>query len=436
MDSKASSGERERNKVTAKRMSRIVSSTYGFFKEIALFPTSAAAMRSFGDRFFLHAENGRDTSISLSAITRVLVVRLDGIGDMVLTTPFLRELRRNLPSAWITLVVAPSNFNLMETCPHVNEVLSCGWEDNSDIKRYHRLWRSFFFARKHLRLRRFDLAVLPRRGLDRLHASFLAYFSGAPFRVGFKGIVSEKPERVRAYFRNTDRLLSHGLCDNEPRHELQYGLELLKFLGGAVQDDSLELWLTEKDREDALKTLEAHGVSRADNVVAIGLGASDPKRQWPTPRFVELSEWLIRKFSARILLMGGKGDEPSARMLRSGCNGNTIDVVGKVSLRQATALLKRSNLFIGNDTGTMHMAAAAGVPVIEISSFPFHGNPLHPQSPMRFGPWKVPQLVLQPSKPIAPCSQACLAAEPHCILNVTLDQAKAAVISISKDLFS
>lgn len=75
--------------------------------------------------FWLMGLRGKGEEINLSRIRRVLVVRLDDIGDMVLTTPFLRELRRNIPKSWITLVVKPRVYNLVETCPYVNEVLSC-----------------------------------------------------------------------------------------------------------------------------------------------------------------------------------------------------------------------------------------------------------------------------------------------------------------------
>ena len=89
---------------------------------------SLRAALLFGEPFFwLLGQRRMKQKMVLSRLSRVLVVRLDGIGDVVLTTPFLRELRRTLPKAWITLVVAPQVYNLVACCPYVNEVLTYNW---------------------------------------------------------------------------------------------------------------------------------------------------------------------------------------------------------------------------------------------------------------------------------------------------------------------
>jgi heptosyltransferase-2 len=108
------------------------------------------------------------------------------------------------------------------------------------------------------------------------------------------------------------------------------------------------------------------------------------------------------------------------RELERQLGGTVINSVGRTTLREVCALLKHCQLYIGNDTGAMHLAAAAGVPVVEISCHPLNGSHFHANSPRRFGPWGVDFTVLQPEKAIEPCSDGCTAFQAHCIQTVTV----------------
>src|SRR5512141_888224 len=115
----------------------------------------------------------------------MLVVRLDEIGDVVLMSAFLRELRRNASDASITLVVKPGTRELVERCPYVNEVLPFDWGASGRMATLRLRARAAAMARKELWPRRFDLALHPRWDADYYQASFLTYFSGAATRVGY-----------------------------------------------------------------------------------------------------------------------------------------------------------------------------------------------------------------------------------------------------------
>src|SRR3990172_7058464 len=95
--------------------------------------------------------------IDPGCLKRVLVVRLDEIGDVIMTTPFLRELRRLLPDAWITLVVKPAVHNLVERCPYVNEVLTYDWRGSRYVQPLQRRWRALALAYRHFWHRQFDV---------------------------------------------------------------------------------------------------------------------------------------------------------------------------------------------------------------------------------------------------------------------------------------
>jgi len=360
--------------------------------------------------------------IDLSEVRRVLVVRLDEVGDLIMTTPFLRELRRNIPRAWITLVVQPHTYNLVERCPYVNEVVT--YDKGPDVSgwRSRRHWRALVLAWKHLWHRRFNLAIVPRWDADRFHASVLAYFSGAPWRLGYsEKLTYQKRQGTRGY----DRLFTHVMHGNGPKHEVERNLHVIRRMGWRVHQKHLEIWLGPEDERFAEAVLARNDVRPEDPLVAFGPGAGIPGRMWPVQNFAELGSWLRDEFDVRILIVGGEGEEPLGRELERRLGDTVIDVVGQTTLRQAAALLKRCHLYCGNDSGPMHLAAAAGLAVVELSRHPKCGAPSHENSPTRFGPWNVRSTVIQPERPTFPCTDHCgVNRRAHCILNIAVDRVK------------
>jgi heptosyltransferase-2 len=235
-------------------------------------------------------------------LQRVLVVRLDAVGDVIVTTPFLRELRRFMPGAWITLVVRPALFNLVELCPYVNEVLPFDCHVRSSLKHLRLHMRTLDLARKRLWHRSFDLAIVPRWDADIYHAAFVALSSGATWRLAYSEHVNEsKSELNKGY----DQLFTHILEDKTLRHEVEHSLEIVRYLGGAGEEERLEVWLSPEDHEMAENLLHSHEVSPDDLLIAFGPGANELKRMWPLEKFVELGTWLREKYSASFLIVGG-----------------------------------------------------------------------------------------------------------------------------------
>ena len=364
-------------------------------------------------------------SIDLSRSQRAIVVKLDEIGDMVLTSPFLRELRRNMPAAWITLVVKPEVKHLVDLCPYVNEVLTYDARTRARPHKLRRHWRALSVAWKHLWRRRFDLAILPRWDTDHYHAAFLLYFSGAPVRVGYSENVNDRKRTLNTGF---DRLFTHLLHDDTPKHEVDHNLDVIRFLGGTIQDDRLELWTGQEDEIFADETLTANCVRPGEMLIAFGPGAGHPHRMWPLANFLKLGDWLRGETQARIVVVGGHNEKPLGEELQRQLGETVINVVGKTTLRQAGAILRRCQLYVGNDAGPMHLAAAASVPVVEISCHPRNGSLLHDNSPVRFAPWGVSHRIHQPEFALSPCSGACTAAHGHCIRSINPEQVMVAIM--------
>jgi len=397
-----------------------------FLGRVLTWLTSPWAIRTVGETFFWMVGRrwGRQ-----GPIRRILIVDLRAIGDGILAGPFVRELRRNFSRAWITWVVDSRVFPLVELCPYVDEVVPYDTHLTRKLLSWQRTWRVrgrvlgelVSLARQHLWKRRFDFALLPFWDVDYHYGAHLVYLSGASRRCGYSSQVIDRKQDVN---RDNDLLFTHLVNDSSIRHDVEHNLALLRSLGLEVREDSLELWLDDRDRRFAERVL---GLTGDSPILGFGPGARDLKRRWPIDSFLQLGTWLVKEFGARLVVVGEPGEKEMGEALKRGIGDSVIDVVGSTTLRQAAALLERCALFIGNDTGSMHLAAAGGARVVEISCHPRTGSPSSFNSPLRFGPWGTGHHILQPMVPRDPCREFCSASQPHCITAISVDQVKRAI---------
>ena len=371
-------------------------------------------------------QNVRSASPSVRDAQNILVIRQDRLGDLVLMSAFLRELRRSNPEAHVTLIVDSKLLNLVELCPYVNQVLGADLPFCGATANLRQVLEALRFSRRHLRPRRFDLALIPRWDADLYHSSYVGIFSGAKRRIGYsEDVLASKLDLNRGF----DSLLTDAVHDSTPKHEAERNLDLLRFAGGTVRDSHLELWLSEDDRETVRRKLEATGVSESELIVALGVGAAHRRRRWPLARFVAVGRFLEEKYGAKIVAVGGTEDQQFGQRVSEAIPG-AINFCGTLSLRQTGALLERAQLTIANDSGPMHLAAAAGSAVIEISCHPKDADANHENSPVRFGPWSRESVAIQPESPTAPCTKDCTQNHAHCILGVSAAEVKAAAESL------
>jgi len=360
--------------------------------------------------FKLFGFRRRPSAPDLARIKRVLVVRPDEIGDAVMTTSFLRELRQNLPDAFIALIVKSGVDDLFTHCPYVNQVLTYRWDIDGRFSKTRRVLEILRLCITQLWKRRFDLAVYPRWDVDYYDASLLVYLSGAPRRVGYsENVVPWKKENNAGY----DHFFSEVMNDSVLKHEVLHNVDMIRFLGGQVQSDALELWLTPEAQRWAREALPLP--AQTGPFVALVMGARQAAKRWPFGAFGELAALLSHAYKVTLVLLGSREDQDLG-VLR----GPVIDLRGKTSLLQAAAVLKPCALYIGNDTGLMHIAAAVGTPVVELCCHPQTGSSLAWPWPERFHPWSGAYKVLRPKGPRAPCQDGCIAAESHCIADVSV----------------
>lgn len=326
----------------------------------------------------------------------LLLIRLRLIGDVVLSTPVIRALRRSFPQARLTYLVERDAAPIVAGNPHLDEVLIA--ERSRGLRR---VLDDLRLART-LRRRRFDVAVDMHGGP---RSSWLTLATGAPVRIGY-----EIPGREWMYTRTVARPR-----ELRPRHSVLNQWDLLSAIEGWAPEapspdrDAVEMPLDVDADARIAARLAAAGVAADDEVVIVHVSANNPFRRWPEPAFMELVAGLARHNARRrLVLSSGPSDRQAARRIAVGARARlsggdaaarVLDF-GEFDLAELRALIGRSRLFVGGDTGPLHVAATTTTPVVAIYG---------PTLPVRSTPWRSLALVTESVEveglPCRPCDQ-------------------------------
>ncbi len=279
--------------------------------------------------------------MALSEFRNILVIRADRMGDVVLTVPAIRALKRAFPGARISVWLDASTRPLLQGLPFIDEVLS---EDRA------RGWSGYFSFISLLRRKKFDLAIVYN---TKRRVNAACWLAGIPMRLGYKnnkyGWMLTHPVEDRRHFGE--------------KHETQYCMDLLASLGVVSQDLSLEL---ARDPEaerwvDERLARELHGAP----FLAIHPDASCPTRCWPAASYAALIDRLAGR-GLKILLVGRGEAGPCAREIVARTKVGVIDMTGTTTLPQLIALFRRARAVVSNDSGPVHLAAGVGTPIVSI----------------------------------------------------------------------
>lgn len=357
----------------------------------------------------------RSPSRKKDDIRRILVIKLDRLGDVILASSFFRELRRNYPDAAITALTSAESFPLMRSCPYVNQTIPVPVSPLNVLaaKRLAHSLRAKFGSP--------DLTIIPRFCVDLYGAGWISFFSGAPARLAFSESVTPRKSRVN---RGADALFTDVILSKGTRHEVERNLEMLRHLGLSVTDDKLEIWSSESEAREADSLL---GPNKSVPLIAVGLGASQTKKMWPVERYVDVCRRLHSRTGAQFVAMGSRAEVPLLDRFKEFL-GNAVAVSGAVNLGTVASLFRHCGLFLGSDSAQKHIAAAVGLPIVEVSCHAGDGEAGN--GPVRFKPWRVPQVVLQPHLAIRPCKAGCEALVPHCILNIQVTDVERAITTL------
>ncbi len=341
----------------------------------------------------------------LTPLERILVIRLDRIGDVVLSTPVLQALREAHPSAFIAMLVRPECRDLVEGNPHLNQVLVY------DKAGAH---RSVFGAvRMSLGLRayRFDAAIV-------LHPTYRSHWipvlAGIRTRVGFH--------------RKGGWLLTHRLRHTKQegaRHEAQYTLELLHPLGMTGSTPRPFVPVQPAAEERVAKRLAEFGIVPKDRLIVVHPSASGPSKRWMPERFAQVADQLSAECAARICLIAGGRDVPVASQVAVMMRQPACNLAGRLTLAELAALLRRCRLLISNDSGPVHLAAALGTPVVDI-----FGRCQPGLSQGRWGPLGEGHIILQKDVGCTTCLADKCQIEFRCLTSLTVEEVFQAALTI------
>ncbi len=366
-------------------------------------------------------EIGERIAVDLGARRKILVPKLDFIGDWVLATPFLAGLRHSAPQAEITVVVLDRVYDLAAPCRFADRVISVGAASHGPVRfaAGDAEMLSAFVADMEKGV--FDLALAPRWDSDFNGALRLAGLSGAETVVAFsEGCTARK----QVDNRGDDRFCTAALLDLRDCHEVEHNLGLLAAIGG-TGEACLSLDLTEADRHAAAMFRSGNFGDSTRPMLALAPFAAG-RRQWPLERSVALARRLATDFGMDIAVIGSSESAADAARVAAQArseNGHAVSAAGRLGLRESAALIGSASLLIGMDSGPGHIAAALGIPVATLFSNPAGASQRHVSAPERFRPWAPPERlhIIRPPRHAAPCTDGCDDDHPHCILGIEVD---------------
>ena len=319
-------------------------------------------------------------------VKRILCVRLDNIGDVLMTTPALRALREAVPERHITLLASRAGAAVARHLPDVDEVIEYdapwvnGSRDAGDPD------EAALLAR--LRAGRFDAAaIFTVYSQNPLPAATVCFLAGI--------------ERRLAHCReNPYALLTHWLPETEPqanlRHEVERQLALVRSVGATVADTRMRLRVDPAARESLARKLLQHGIGREGRDrdgrerrwILVHPGASAASRRYPPALHAEALDLLAPAVDCPLLLTGDPGERALTRevasLMRPATRAQCVDLAGELTLAEFIALIESASLLIANNSGPVHLAAALGTPVVDLYALT---NPQHT-------PWMTPNRVL------------------------------------------
>jgi len=338
---------------------------------------------------------------------RILIIRTDRIGDVVLSTPVIRNLRRAYPQGYLGMMVRPEHRELVEGNPDLNAVVL--YDKDGEEKGWLGTLR---FARK-LREHRFDTAVI-------LHSTnrviLVSWLAGIRRRAG--------------YARRMGWLLTHKIPyikKEGNRHELEYNLELLRLIGPSTSsgqvlvDRTLFVPTTPAQEEKAAAFLRSHGLEGSAPLAVLHPGASCPSKRWPARHFAAVGDELARR-GMKVVVLTGPGEEAHGQAVMAGMKQRPAAVLGTMSLGETACLLKRARCLVSNDSGPVHLGTAVGTPVVSI--FGRWGGGL---SPARWGPTGPRSVALHHDIGCRPCLAHDCTIGFACLETVTEEEVLAAV---------
>ena len=343
-----------------------------------------------------HERQATSNEQRATAPRRILIARLDRLGDVVLSTPVIRHMRMLFPDAYIAFMVRPENRDVVESNPHLNEIVL--YDKAGSEKGW---WGTLKFALS-LRKFKFDTAVALHPS-NRTH--LILFLAGIPSRIGY--------DRKMAW--TLTKRVRHGKQEGA-MHESDYNFELLAKSGFNVMTYNRAPYIHTGDHDKMFVDYLQSRIGIGAKVIAFHPGASCQSKRWTPDRFAAAADILGERYASDIVIVGGKGSEEYGSLMAAAMKRKAFDLTGKTGVGALAELLARSRLFVSNDSGPVHVAVAVGVPVIAI-----FGRKDPGLSPRRWGPLGARDIALHKDVGCVTCLAHNCGKDFRCLKAVTVD---------------
>ncbi|MDD2389372.1 MAG: lipopolysaccharide heptosyltransferase II [Desulfobacterales bacterium] len=334
--------------------------------------------------------------IDTKSVRNIVVRSANWIGDAVMSLPTLRAIRNDFPLARITLLAKPWVAPVFHHCPYIDHIMI--YEASGRHKGVPGVLR----LSRDMRKNRFDLAVLFQNAFE---AALLAFLAGIPARLGYK----------------TDGrhlLLTHGVpvtVERKKAHQVDYYLGIVEGANLPSCGNGLSLTVTEAERRQAEAILGRCGIESGDILIGINPGAAfGTAKRWFPERYAQLGRRLkALDQRIRIVVFGGPGEKALGEWICGTVGKGCMNLSGMTSLREAIGLIDRCRLFITNDSGLMHIAAA-----LHVCQLAIFGSTNHVVT----APFSDESSMIRVCMPCSPCLKPdCPAGHHDCMKAVTVD---------------
>jgi heptosyltransferase I len=347
----------------------------------------------------------RDPSGLQSAeFSRILLIKPSALGDVVHTIPVLVKLRTRYPQAQIDWLITPENAEVVRHHPALSNVLLFARRDFSKRGRRWRALLAFFNLLKQMRRAKYDL-VIDMHG--QVRSAFFALMSGAGVRIGFdrpikrtvtvsaqhdlKNIPSHgwRGAREGSWIAYTHRIPIRTL----DVHAVDRYLWVVPLLGLDDDPPDLAIYLSSETALNVERLLEEHGVPASKPLVVLVPGTIWETKHWTIEGFAGVARELLREGFA-VALAGTKRDQARCQQIAAAAPG-ACDLSGKTTPADLAALIRRAEVAVTNDSGSMHVAASLGKPMVSVFG---------PTNPVHIGPYQRPESVVRLDLPCSPCN--------------------------------
>ena len=340
----------------------------------------------------------------------ILCVRLDCLGDVLMTTPALRALRESVPGRRLTLLSSPAGAAAARLVPEVDDILE-----------FAAPWMKLPAAgpaaddvmRQSLAARHFDAAVIfTVYSQNPLPAAYLCYLAGIPLRLAH-------------CHENPYHLLTDWVADPEPagcvRHEVQRQLDLVAAVGCRTTDQGLSFAVPPAARTRIRRRLRGMGVRAGVPLVVVHAGASAASRRYPPEQFAAALNILYAGAQCELVFTGSAQEQALIESIRARLRFPSHSTAGRLDLPELGALIERAQLMVANNTGPVHIAAALGTPVVDLYALT---NPQHT-------PWQVASRVLSHDVPCRYCyKSSCPHGHQNCLRLIAPERVAEAALEL------